>query len=163
MVQAAAEAGGEAAGLPAVLLATLCGVGRFPIAPGTAGSAAAVALWWAAHRLGGAWAALGLGAALAVAGVWAAGRVAAARGVADPPEVVVDEAAGMFLSLAFLPAGWEYVGAAFVLFRILDVTKPWPAGLAETLTGGLGVMVDDLIVGVYTNVLLQVAAVWVLA
>lgn len=150
------------AGLAATLIGTLFYAGRFPIAPGTAGSAVAVAIWWAAHRLGGAWAASALGAALAVAGVWAAGRIAAARGQEDPSEVVVDEAAGMFLSLQFLPSGWEFVAAAFVLFRILDVTKPWPAERAERLPGGLGVVADDLVVGLYTNVLLQVAAVWVL-
>ncbi len=148
-------------GAAAWLIGTLCGVGHFPIASGTAGSAAALGLWYLVHQWGGHWLVVAVGAALAFAGTWAAGRIAASRGIEDPSEVVIDEAAGMFLSLAFLPAGWEVVAAAFVLFRILDVTKPWPAARAERIPGGLGIMADDLIVGLYTNLLVQVAAAWV--
>jgi len=151
------------AGASATLLATLGGVGYFPVASGTAGSAATLVLWWVALRLGGPWTVVGLAAFLAVAGTWAASRLSAAVGFEDPPEVVVDEAAGMLLSLAFLPAGWGFTAAAFVLFRILDIIKPWPAGAAERLPGGFGIMADDLIVAIYTNVLLQLAARWVAA
>ena len=143
-------------------LATLCGVGHFPIASGTAGSLAALAVWWAAQRLTGAWGTTALLLLFAAAGVWAAGRMAAASGVSDPSEVVVDEAAGMFMSLAFLPTSWEFVLAAFFIFRVLDVIKPWPANVSERLPGGWGVMADDLIAALYTNLLLQVAAFWVL-
>jgi phosphatidylglycerophosphatase A len=143
-------------------LATLCGVGHFPIASGTAGSLAALAVWWAAQRLTGAWGTTALLLLFAAAGVWAAGRAAAASGVSDPSEVVVDEAAGMFMSLAFLPTSWGFVLAAFFIFRVLDVIKPWPANVSERLPGGWGVMADDLIAALYTNLLLQVAAFWVL-
>jgi phosphatidylglycerophosphatase A len=144
-------------------IGTLCGLGLFPLAPGTLGSAAAAAAGWALLVSAGPWAVAALAASLSVAGLWAAGRLAAARGVQDPPEAVVDEAAGMLLALAFLPAAWEFVGAAFFLFRILDITKPWPADRMERLAGGLGIVADDLVVGLYTNLLLQVAAAWVLA
>jgi phosphatidylglycerophosphatase A len=137
-------------------------VGHFPIASGTAGSLAALVAWWVAQRIAGAWGTSVLLLFFAIAGVWAAGRVAAVSGVSDPSEVVVDEAAGMFLSLAFLPTGWGFVLAAFFIFRVLDVIKPWPANVSERLPGGWGVMADDLIAALYTNLLLRLAAAWVL-
>lgn len=151
------------AGALAWSIGSLCGLGHFPFAPGTVGSAAALAAGWALNAAAGPWAVAALALALAAAGWWAAGRMAAARGVEDPPQVVVDEAAGMLVSLAFLPAAWEVSGAAFFLFRILDITKPWPADRMEKLPGGLGIVADDLVVGLYANLLLQVAVAWVLA
>jgi phosphatidylglycerophosphatase A len=76
--------------------------------------------------------------------------------------VVVDEAVGMLVALLFLPAAWEVAVAAFFLFRVLDITKPWPAYRLERIPAGAGILADDLVVGLYTNLLLQLAAAWVL-
>jgi phosphatidylglycerophosphatase A len=146
------------AGRPAILIASLCGVGRFPFASGTAGSAAALLLWWGALRAAGDWGVLGLGLLLAVVGVWASGRVAASLRIEDPSSVVVDEAAGMLLTLAFIPPSWPLVAGGFLLFRALDVLKPWPASAAERLPGGLGIVTDDLVAALYANLLLRLAA-----
>jgi len=145
------------AGGPAYWLASLGGVGRFPFASGTAGSAAALLLWWAAQRTAGNWGVLGLAALLALAGTWAAGRLAAALRIQDPSVVVVDEAAGMVLTLAFLPPSWPVVAGGFFLFRILDVLKPWPADAAEKLPGGIGIVADDLVAALYANLILRIA------
>lgn len=153
---------GPRAGGVALTLATLFGLGYWPVAPGTLGSLATLALAWLLESRGLSLAVPVLAALLIPIGVWAAGRVCAQLGDADPSLVVVDEAAGMFLSLSFLPGGWEMGVAAFLLFRILDIVKPWPANALEALPGGLGVMADDLICGLYTNVLLQIAAAWIL-
>ncbi len=67
----------------------------------------------------------------------------------------------MLQSLCFLPAGWEIAVAAFLLLRFLVFTNPWPANVVESLPGGLGVMADDIVCGLYTNLLLQIAVAWV--
>jgi phosphatidylglycerophosphatase A len=158
----AAAAARRPAGLLAWSVATVGGLGLFPFAPGALGSAAALAGGWGLRSAAGPWAVAALAAALAAAGVWAAGRLAEARGVEDPPEVVVDEAVGMLVALLFLPAAWEVAVAAFFLFRVLDITKPWPAYRLERIPAGAGILADDLVVGLYTNLLLQLAAAWVL-
>ncbi len=150
------------AGLPALALASLFGLGYWPLAPGTLGSLATLALALLLQRSGASLAIPVLTVLLVPAGIWAAGRVCTQLGDEDPSLVVVDEAAGMLLSLSFLPAGLEIAVAAFLLFRILDITKPWPANVLESLPGGLGVMADDIACGLYTNILLQIAVAWIL-
>ena len=150
------------AGLPALALASLFGLGYWPLAPGTLGSLATLALAWLLQRSGASLAIPVLAVLLIPAGIWAAGRVCAQLGDEDPSLVVVDEAAGMLVSLCVLPAGWEIGVASFLLFRILDITKPWPADVSESLPGGLGVMADDIVCGLYANILLQIAVAWIL-
>ncbi|MFH1354789.1 MAG: phosphatidylglycerophosphatase A [Candidatus Omnitrophota bacterium] len=70
--------------------------------------------------------------------------------------IVIDEVSGMLLSLLFLPYDIRLVIAAFLIFRILDIFKPYPAGRLENLKAGLGVMSDDIVAGIYTNIILQV-------
>ena len=100
---------------------------------------------------------------LSAAGLWAAGRVERAAGKKDPQEVVVDEVSGQWLALlgspAMLsgPAGWKSFLAGFILFRVFDMTKPFPAGRAESLPGGWGIMADDWVAGGYAAVALWVA------
>lgn len=77
----------------------------------------------------------------------------------DSSKVVIDEVAGMCVSLLLLPTGWVWVTAALVLFRFFDIVKPWYIRKAESLPTGWGVMMDDLLAGVYTNGLLQITAV----
>jgi len=74
----------------------------------------------------------------------------------DPPIVVIDEVSGMLLSLVFIPFKFSWVIAAFVLFRILDIAKPYPAWRLQQFKGSLGIMADDLVAAVYTNIILQI-------
>lgn len=89
-------------------------------------------------------------------GVWAADRVEPLWGE-DSPRVVIDEIAGMCISLLFLPVTWATVFAGFVLFRFFDIAKPLYIRRVEGIPGGWGVMADDLLAGLYANVILQVA------
>jgi phosphatidylglycerophosphatase A len=143
---------------PWLWLATAGGVGLAPVAPGTWGSAvAALAYLW----LGGAgWVAQGLAIiTVTLVGVHAAGRAEAAWGGKDPGAVVVDEVAGQWLTLFLLPPQWPVVCAGFVLFRLLDITKPPPCRwLERRLPGGWGVMADDLAAGLIGRIVLAVAA-----
>jgi phosphatidylglycerophosphatase A len=77
----------------------------------------------------------------------------------DGGEMVVDEALGMLVSVAFIAPTIPHLAAAFVLFRAFDIVKPWPAGVCEKLPKGWGVMLDDLVAGVYANVALRIGIV----
>lgn len=143
-----------------MVLATGFGTGYGPIAPGTWGSLPGLAAAWGCDRLGGGLAVAAGAAFLAIAGVWAAGRAEVVLGEKDPGPVVVDEIAGQMTTLAFLPATPWTLLAGFVLFRALDVFKPWPANRLEDLPGGSGIMADDLMVGVYANLILHALALW---
>jgi phosphatidylglycerophosphatase A len=90
-----------------------------------------------------------------LAGLWAGSRVERVLQRKDPGQVVIDEVAGMLLSVLLLPRTPAVLLAAFVLFRLLDIVKPFPAGWSQKLSGGIGVMLDDLIAGAYTLVLLS--------
>jgi phosphatidylglycerophosphatase A len=131
-------------------LATWFGCGLVPLAPGTAGSAGAIPLYLLLRPYGPA---VVLAAALVVTlvGVAVASRVAAITREKDPQRVVIDEVAGMLVTLAPAPlAGWRAVVAGFVLFRVCDQLKPWPARLAEhRLRGGWGIVLDDVAAGVW--------------
>lgn len=136
----------------ALFIATAGGVGYVPVVPGTAGSLLALAILWIVP-----FSALGLVLtllAIVVLGGWASGRAERLLGRKDPEVVVVDEVAGMFLSVVTLPRQLVLFLSAFVLFRLLDILKPFPAGRSQSLPGGIGVMLDDLIVGAYTLALL---------
>ncbi len=132
----------------ATLVATSCGAGFVPVAPGHSGTLTAVALAWGLSHVG-AWA---YGLALFV--VVAVGTVAAevwgqATGVPDDQRIVVDEVAGYLGTLMLVPRTWPNLIVGFFVFRTLDVWKPGPVRLAdERLDGGIGVMADDLIAGV---------------
>ena len=92
-----------------------------------------------------------------VLGVWAADEAERALGAKDPGAIVVDEVAGMTLSVLALPPTPGVLLAGFLLFRLFDVLKPFPANVAQRLPGGLGVMIDDVIAGLYALALLLVA------
>lgn len=145
----------------AVFLATAGYCGYFPIAPGTAGSAAGLVVyllvWWA----GSPFVEAGLIALIFVAGTWAATRAERFFGGIDPGPVVIDEVLGMLITLAFLPVGWTAALAGFVLFRVFDVIKPYPANRLEKFHGGFGIMADDAMAGLYANLSLR-ALLWLL-
>jgi phosphatidylglycerophosphatase A len=146
--------GGVIDGL-ATVVATGLGSGYSPLAPGTAGSAVGLALYWPMRGLSP----LALLAAIVLVsavGVAAAARVARRAGQEDPGLVVVDEVAGMWVTLWLLPATPLVALVGFVAFRAMDVFKPWPARDLERLPGGWGIMADDLMAGVYANLLVRV-------
>jgi len=145
---------------PALAIATLGGVGRSPLVPGTAGTLASVPLAVLAARGLPAWGFAAATAAIALLGVWAAGRAARILGEPDPGPVVIDETAGLFVTLLGIPVALSSRGAltvavAFVLFRVMDVVKPPPARRAERLPGGWGIVTDDLVAGCYANLALR--------
>ncbi|MDH3738039.1 MAG: phosphatidylglycerophosphatase A [Alphaproteobacteria bacterium] len=150
-----------ATGTPSALvtfIATGGGSGKLPIAPGTWGSLAALPCAALLHMLGGPWL-LSLAILLAfVVGVWASERYAKAIGLGDPGSVVIDEFAGQWLAILPVAHDWRYYVVAFLLFRFTDITKPWPCRNAERLPGGLGIMLDDIIAGVYAGILTLVIA-----
>ncbi len=137
------------------VVATAFGSGYSPFAPGTAGSALALLLFWpVAHAH---WTTQLVGCVVIVAvGTPAAGRVASLVRTKDPGLVVVDEVAGQWITLLGLPFSAPVVLAGFVLFRIMDMVKPWPARDLERLPGGLGIVADDVAAGIYAHLLLRV-------
>jgi phosphatidylglycerophosphatase A len=139
----------------ALLLATGFGTGYAPVASGTFGSLPGLALAWALAAAGGEWALLAGALVVAGAGVVAADRAAAIFGEEDPGRVVVDEVAGQMVTLLFVPKTLPLLALGFLLFRALDVWKPWPARRLEDLPGGSGIMADDLAAGIYANLILQ--------
>ena len=141
---------------PVKMLATWFGAGLLPKAPGTWGSLAALPFAWAMADWGGP--ALLAVATLVVTVVgWIVSDAYVRRtGVNDPSEVVIDEVAGQWLTLLAVPPDPVFYVAGFALFRLFDIRKPWPVGWADReLGGGLGVMVDDLLAGVYATLVLN--------
>jgi len=148
-------------------LATFFGAGLLRPGPGTWGSLAAGALWYfglrAAHLTGmhATIAALAGAACVTLIGIPAATRVERESGRMDPGFVVIDEVAGQWLALAVAPVDLRYGIAAFVLFRVFDIVKPWPARQLERLPGGTGIMLDDLAAGAYALIILLLVRRWV--
>ncbi len=140
-------------GDPWTLLSTGLGCGLVPIAPGTVGSLLGAALWWFVFAdLEVHLRALTALAAF-LAGVVIVDRAARRRGLGDEPAIVLDEVVGMWFALLFVPKSIAWVAGAFVLFRLADIIKPWPISIVDArVTGGLGVMADDLIAGLMAAV-----------
>ena len=139
-----------------VFVATCGYLGYVPIAPGTFGSAAGLALFLAVQRSGSVTVELATIAVLFVIGIWS-GTVAEHHfGGVDPGPIVLDEVVGMLITLALLPPV-TLTGAivGFLVFRVLDVIKPWPSDGFEKLPGGLGVMADDGMAAVYGNLVMR--------
>ncbi len=133
------------------------GLGYLPVAPGTWGSLGGLLLWWLTLPLG-----RGLQALLLILAVVPAVFVCSACALKseqeDPSFVVLDEVLGMYLALLFLSPSVFWVAAAFILFRLLDITKPWPVSLMEKrFTGGAAIMLDDLVAGGITALILTIS------
>ena len=129
-------------------LGTWFGCGFVPLAPGTAGTLGAIPLYLLLRPYGP-WPILAMAAFLSVIGAYAATQIVRDRHDDDPQIVVVDEVAGVLVTLAAAPPTWPALAVGFVLFRIFDQFKPWPARPAEHLPAGWGVICDDLVAGVY--------------
>ncbi len=142
---------------PAGWIATGLGSGLSPIAPGTAGSLAALLPWLALRELAWPWYVLAVVGAFAL-GIWACDWAVRALRVDDPGALVWDEFVGQWIAL--VPLLWSLhsiwgIVAGFILFRIFDIAKPWPVSWADRkIDGGLGVMLDDVIAGAYAAIVL---------
>lgn len=141
----------------AVLVATAGGAGYAPVAPGTAGSAVGLVIYLLT-RTWPSWWQVVLLAVISVVGLWASGVAARHFNREDPGEVVIDEVAGQLATLCLTGAGVTGALLGFLVFRVLDIVKPWPANRFERLPGGLGIMADDVMAGAYGNLLLRVVA-----
>lgn len=148
---------------PAGWIATGFGSGLSPVAPGTAGSLAALLPWLALRDLPLPYYALAVTVAFAL-GVWACAWVVRRTGVADPGFAVWDEFVGLWIALAPLvgmTGRWAWIGTGFILFRIFDIWKPWPVSWADrNIHGGLGVMLDDVFAGSYAAIALALLLQW---
>ena len=141
-------------------LATWGGVGFLPFMPGTWGTLAALPLWCYLAQTGPWGYALGV-AALIVLGLWVAGPAQEILGRTDHPAIVVDEVAGLLITLAGVSPTWEYAVMGLVIFRALDILKPFPIRrLGEAGNGGLEVMADDVAAGVIGRVVLEVVMIF---
>lgn len=141
----------------ALAIATMFGAGRSPFAPGTAGTLAALPFAWLAGRWLPPWGFAAVTLGLAALAVWSAGAAARQMGRHDPGAVVIDEAAGLFVTLLFMDIGVFTLAAGFLLFRAMDVLKPPPARVCERLPGGWGIVTDDLVAGLYANLGVRLA------
>jgi phosphatidylglycerophosphatase A len=130
------------------VLAVWFGCGHVPVAPGTAGTLGAIPLYLLVRPLGVA-AVAATALAVTLVGVWAAGDVERRLGSKDPQIVCIDEVAGVFVTWLAAPPTWRGLVVGVVLFRIFDQWKPWPARAAEHLGGGAGVMLDDVVAGLW--------------
>lgn len=127
--------------------------GYLPFIPGTFGSLAGVLVFYLVRRNTFLYGLSTL--SLIILGFLLAGRAEKIFQKKDARQIVIDEVCGMLVSLAFMPYDIKFVIAGFFLFRLLDALKPYPAGALEKLKGGLGIMSDDLVAGLYTNLILQ--------
>jgi len=131
-------------------IATGYGSGYAPIIPGTFGTLAAFPIFWAmTYLIFPVYIAVTV--IISLIGIWAAGEAEKLFGVKDPHPVVIDEIAGLLTAMLFLPFQIKYLLIAFVIFRVFDVLKPWPCFQIQSLDGGWGIMLDDLIAGLYTG------------
>jgi len=137
---------------PVVFLATGCGAGLLRPAPGTWGTLAALPLAYGLSLLPLPVSALLIGVA-ALGGIWLCGLAGDRLGVKDHGGIVWDEWVGLWIALAAFPFDWITVVVGFSAFRLFDIVKPWPVSWADSqLEGGLGVMLDDVIAGVFAAV-----------
>ncbi|MET0014740.1 MAG: phosphatidylglycerophosphatase A [Sedimenticola sp.] len=145
---------------PVHLLAFGMGSGAAPKAPGTVGTLAVIPIYLGVRHLDSV-SYLLLVALLFVIGIWLCGRTSSDLGVHDHGGIVWDEWVGFLLALWLIPPGWVWLLAGFLLFRLFDILKPWPIGwLDRRVSGGFGIMLDDLIAGLFALGVLQLAAAW---
>lgn len=148
---------------PAGWIALGFGSGLSPVAPGTVGSFAALLPWLALRELPLWYYGLALVLAFAL-GIWVCNWAVNALGRKDPGIVVWDEFVGLWIALTpllWMPRGWIWSLAGFMFFRVFDIAKPWPVSWADkAVGGGLGVMLDDVLAGLYAALVLMLALRW---
>lgn len=133
---------------PIHFLAFGLGSGAVPKAPGTFGTLAAIPIWYLFADLSADYYLLLLVLSFAL-GCWLCGKTSEDLGVHDHGGIVWDEFVGLWITYLALPQGWGWVLIGFVLFRVFDILKPWPIGWADKrVSGGLGIMLDDVLAGI---------------
>jgi phosphatidylglycerophosphatase A len=139
------------------LVSTCLGIGYIRKGGGTVAAAACCIVWYFSWKGGNEhfWGPVVVTLAVLGLGIWSAGKVEAGWGE-DSYRVVIDEVAGMCITLLFIPVRWPYVVTGLVLFRFFDIVKPLYIRKMEQLDGGWGVMMDDVLAGVYANLILQI-------
>ena len=140
----------------AFAIATVFKAGYIPIAPGTVGSIIGLLVFWLIKDYASFTIEMFVAAALFFAGVWASTIVEQVLERHDPGVVIVDEVVGMLVALMLLPPTITVMFVAFLLFRVFDIIKPYPARWCEQLSRGWGIMMDDVVAGLYVNVLLHI-------
>lgn len=142
---------------PISFLAFGFGSGLSPILPGTAGTLAAVPLYLLMVQLP-LWAYVGVVLAAFIAGIYFCDRASRQLGVHDHGGIVWDEFVGFWVTMIAVPATWYWVVLGFFLFRLVDILKPWPISWADKrLSGGFGIMIDDVLAAIPAGVCLHVA------
>ena len=136
-------------------IASVFFIGYLPLIPGTFGSMVGVGLFYLLKQVSQPVYFLFI-LGIIVLGLLTSGRMEKLLNKKDPGCIVIDELAGMLIALSFMPADLKIVFLAFLIFRILDTLKPYPAGRLQDLAGAAGVIGDDLIAGIYTNIVLQI-------
>ena len=136
-------------------LSTFFYVGYLPLIPGTFASLVGVAIFYLTR--GNFWPMILFTASIIILGYAVSGEAEKIFNKKDSKYIVIDEVAGMLLSLMFLPLDIKFVIIAFVLFRLLDILKPYPANRIQELKGSIGIMGDDIVAGLYTNLIMSVA------
>lgn len=132
------------------------GAGLSPKAPGTVGTLLAIPLWWMSKGLGTV-PYLVLASGGFILGIWACNQAMSIVGQHDHPGIVIDEVVGYFAALVVVPADPAWLILSFILFRFFDILKPWPIGwLDRNIGGGFGVMLDDLVAGLFTALIVLV-------
>ncbi|GAA5217409.1 phosphatidylglycerophosphatase A [Corallincola platygyrae] len=145
---------------PVHILATGFGLGLAKKAPGTWGTLAAFPFYFLMLPLAD-WLYLAIVAVMAIVGIWICGKTSDDLGVHDHGGIVWDEVVGMLITLFWVPVQWPWILAAFVAFRFFDIVKPWPIRwLDKRVSGGFGIMIDDVIAGVFAWGVLQVALIY---
>lgn len=143
---------------PTHFLAFGFGSGLAPFAPGTFGTLVAIPLFLLIQPLALPWYLL-IVLAITLFGIWLCGASAKELGLHDPAGIVWDEIAGYLVTMIAAPTGWKWIIIGFILFRLFDIWKPWPINIADKkLEGGLGIMLDDIIAGIYALIVLQLIA-----
>ena len=140
----------------AFAIATVFKAGYIPIAPGTVGSIIGLLVFWLIKDYASFTIEMFVAVALFFAGVWASTIVEQVLERHDPGVVIVDEVVGMLVALMLLPPTITVMFLAFLLFRVFDIIKPYPARWCEQLSRGWGIMMDDVVAGLYVNVLIHI-------
>ena len=132
-------------------------VGYLPVVPGTFGTAVGLLPVYALSQVDGRFIGLVLLLFITLLSIWIAGRAEEKIGSTDPGCIVIDEIAGIMVALWGLPFEWLPVAAGFLIFRALDMIKPFPIRQIEKkLSGGVGIVVDDVVAGVVANIILRI-------
>lgn len=139
----------------ALILSSWFGTGLFPKVPGTAGTLAAIPMALVMNHLGPFFGAIFL-VIFILAAVWSSGITERLMGQDDPKEVVIDEVAGFLLTIYLLPLSWLSIALGFIMFRFFDILKPFPIRRLERIGGGTGIVIDDLVAGVYASLSINI-------